>query len=205
MSNIAVSITALFSGIFIVVAGGLADHFGRMRFTFIGLLLSSVGSLLIALSPTGTATFLMIGRVVKGVSAACMMPATLALMKAYFDGKDRQRALSSWSIGSLGGSGLSALFGGFVASTLGWRWIFWMSIAVAAVSWLLLRGTPENKAESTERRAFDSAGLMAFIVMMVALNIVIGQGASVGWMSGTVVTLTIVFLGSTAARVRACV
>ena len=32
--------------------------------------------------------------------------------------------------------------------------------------------------------------------MMVALNIVIGQGASLGWMSGTVVTLTIVFLAS---------
>jgi MFS transporter, DHA2 family, multidrug resistance protein len=45
MSNIAVSITALFSGIFIVVAGGLADHFGRMRSTYIGLLLSIVGSL----------------------------------------------------------------------------------------------------------------------------------------------------------------
>jgi MFS transporter, DHA2 family, multidrug resistance protein len=33
VSNIAVSITALFSGIFIVVAGGLADQFGRMRLT----------------------------------------------------------------------------------------------------------------------------------------------------------------------------
>src|SRR5689334_7065874 len=60
MSNIAVSITALFSGIFIVVAGGLADRFGRMRFTYVGLLLSITGSLLIALSPSGTATFLLI-------------------------------------------------------------------------------------------------------------------------------------------------
>lgn len=196
MSNIAVSITALFSGIFIVVAGGLADQFGRMRFTYVGLLLSIVGSLLIAVSPTGTAAFLMIGRVVQGISAACIMPATLALMKAYFDGKDRQRALSFWSIGSWGGSGLSALFGGFVASTLGWRWIFWMSIAVAVVSLLLLRGTPENKAESIARKSFDWSGLIAFIVTMVALNIVIGQGASLGWVSPTVVTLTIVFLVS---------
>src|SRR5581483_4371753 len=54
-SNIAVSITALFSGIFIVVAGGLADQFGRMKFTNVGLLLSIVGSLCIAVSPAGTA------------------------------------------------------------------------------------------------------------------------------------------------------
>ena len=78
-SNIAVSITALFSGIFIVVAGGLADQFGRVKLTYIGLSLSILGSLLIALSPPGTAMFLMAGRVIQGISAACIMPATLAL------------------------------------------------------------------------------------------------------------------------------
>jgi DHA2 family multidrug resistance protein-like MFS transporter len=196
VSNIAVTITALFSGIFIVVAGGLADQFGRMRFTNAGLALSIAGSLLIAVSPAGTAAFLMIGRVVQGISAACIMPATLALMKAYFEGADRQRALSFWSIGSWGGSGLSPLFGGFVASTIGWRWIFWMSIAVAIVSFLLLRGTPESKAPSTARKSFDWPGLIAFIVTMVALNIVIGQGAALGWFSPAVIILILVFLVS---------
>lgn len=196
VSNIAVSITALFSGIFIVVAGGLADRLGRVKLTNIGLALSILGSLLIALSPTGTAAFLMVGRIIQGISAACIMPATLALMKAYFDGKERQRALSFWSIGSWGGSGLSSLFGGLVASTIGWRWIFWMSIAVAALSALLLRGTPESKAEPTARQSFDWSGLIAFIVAMVALNIVIGQGATLGWLSPMVVILTIVFLVS---------
>ena len=59
VSNIAVSITALFSGILIVVAGGLADRLGRVKLTNAGLLLSVTGSLLIALSPGGTAIFLM--------------------------------------------------------------------------------------------------------------------------------------------------
>jgi MFS transporter, DHA2 family, multidrug resistance protein len=101
--NIAVSITALFSGIFIVVAGNLADRLGRVKLTYAGLALGVLGSLLIALSPAGTAGFLMAGRIVQGLSAACIMPATLALMKAYLDGRERQRALSYWSIGSWGG------------------------------------------------------------------------------------------------------
>ena len=66
LSNIAVSITALFSGIFIVVAGGLADRFGRVKLTYVGLVLSALGSLLIALSPAGTAFFLMTGRIIQG-------------------------------------------------------------------------------------------------------------------------------------------
>lgn len=88
VNNIAVSITALFSGIFIVVAGNLADWYGRVRLTNAGLALSVLGSLLIAISPSGTSVFLMVGRIIQGLSAACIMPATLALIKAYYDDKE---------------------------------------------------------------------------------------------------------------------
>ena len=196
LNNIAVSITALFSGIFIVVAGGLADRIGRVKMTYAGLILSVAGSLLIVVSPSGTAGFLLAGRILQGLSAACIMPATLPLMKAYFDGKERQRALSFWSIGSWGGSGLCSLFGGLVASTIGWRWIFVMSILVAIISYLLLRGTPESKVVATGKKRFDWAGLVAFIIAMVALNIVIGQGSGLGWLSPVILTGVAVFIVS---------
>lgn len=194
LNNIAVSITALFSGIFIVVAGSLADRFGRVRLTNVGLALSILGSLLIASSPSGTAIFLMSGRIIQGLSAACIMPATLALIKAYFADAERQRAISFWSIGSWGGSGVCSLFGGLVASTLGWRWIFWMSILVAVASYLLIRGAPESRIPASQPRQFDWPGFMAFIVAMVALNIVIGRGSAVGWLSPVIVVLAIVFV-----------
>ncbi len=196
LNNIAVSITALFSGIFIVVAGGLADRIGRMKMTYIGLLLSSVGSLLIVISPSGTAVFLLAGRILQGLSAACIMPSTLALMQAYFDGKERQRALSFWSIGSWGGSGLCSLFGGLIASTVGWRWIFVLSIVVTIISFLLLRGTPESKIVTTDKKYFDWAGLITFIIAMLALNIVIGQGSGIGWLSPAVLIVTVIFIVS---------
>ena len=202
VNNLAVSITALFSGIFIVVAGGLADRVGRAKLTFLGLALSVAGSLLIALSPSGTAAFLMIGRIIQGLSAACIMPSTLAMIKDYFDGEERQRAVSYWSIGSWGGSGVSALFGGLVASTLGWRWIFWMSIAVAAVSYFLLRDAPESKAAVTEDRGFDWFGFLAFVVAMVAVNVVIGQGPALGWLNPAVLALAGVFVLAAVAFFR---
>ena len=202
LNNIAVSITALFSGIFIVVAGGLADRIGRVKMTYAGLILSISGSLLIVISPSGTAVFLLTGRILQGLSAACIMPATLALMKSYFDGKERQRALSFWSIGSWGGSGLCSLFGGLIASTVGWRWIFVISIVVSIVSYLLLKGTPESKVETTEKKLFDWAGLIAFIIAMVALNIVIGQGSSLGWLSPVILTGIAVFIISAIAFFR---
>jgi len=194
LSNIAVSISALFAGIFTVVAGGLADRFGRVKLTYVGLVLSALGSLLIALSPSGTAFFLLAGRIIQGLSAACIMPATLALLKESFDGKQRQRAVSFWSIGSWGGSGLCALFGGLIASSVGWRWIFWISIAVAAVSAFLLKSTPETKVTTASQPRFDWFGFLTFIIAMVALNIVIGQGDALGWLNPAVIGLALVFV-----------
>ncbi|MGP7886046.1 MFS transporter, partial [Raoultella planticola] len=45
--TLAVSLSALFSGCFVVASGGLADKFGRMRMTHIGLGLSIAGSALL--------------------------------------------------------------------------------------------------------------------------------------------------------------
>ncbi|MFA7542263.1 MAG: MFS transporter, partial [Lysobacterales bacterium] len=67
--NSAVAMAALFSGIFIVVMGGLADRFGRMRVLVIGFWLSIVGSLLVGLAPAGGvgSGMLLLGRAVQGL------------------------------------------------------------------------------------------------------------------------------------------
>lgn len=108
------------------------------------------------------------------------MPSTLALMKDYFTGAERQRALSYWSIGSLGGSGICSLFGGTIATTLGWRWIFIFSILVAISSYLLIKGTPESRSRSNVLFRFDIKGLTVLVVMLLSLNIVITKGATIG-------------------------
>ncbi len=177
--NIAISLTALFSGMFIVAAGGLADKIGRKKMTYIGLILSIIGSLCLVLAQG--AVLLIIGRVIQGLSAACIMPATIALMKAYFEGAERQRALSFWSIGSWGGSGVASFAGGAIATSLGWKWIFIFSIVFALLAMWLIKETPESKSESTGAFKFDYSGLAIFIVTMLALNVFITYGSDIGW------------------------
>nr|WP_246224064.1 MFS transporter [Pseudarthrobacter psychrotolerans] len=212
LGNLAVSVTSLFSGIFIVVAGGLADRQGRVKIMNLGIYLSILGSLLIALTPENagglTAAALLGGRVVQGLSAACIMPSTMALVKYYYEGKDRQRALSFWSIGSWGGSGFCALFGGLMATSfLGWRSIFWISIVLSVVALYLLRGTPESKSAAKSVGTFDWGDMVSLIVALVALNVYISQGPLIGWLSWTgigliaaAVVATLVFFGIETSR-----
>lgn len=193
--NLAVSITALFSGLLIVVMGGLADRVGRVKIALLGLGAGIVGSLLVVLAAGAAALpLLLAGRAIQGFSAACIMPATMALVKTYWDGPGRQRAVSMWSIGSWGGSGLAAIFGGAIASSVGWRWIFIASIAISIVSILLILGTPESKVESRAHRSFDVVGLVIFMVTVLSLMIVLIFGKQLGWTS--LVTLGLVVLAA---------
>lgn len=172
--NTGVSITSLFSGIFIVVAGSLADRLGRVKTTYLGIILNIIGSLALIIA-NGSLLFIL-GRILQGISAACIMPATIALVKEYYHNDDRQRALSYWSIGSWGGSGLCSFFGGFIDSNFGWRYVFVISIMFSILSGILIWKTPESKIEIKYLKSFDWLGMLVFIVFVLNLNILISNG-----------------------------
>ena len=195
--NIAVSLSALFSGLFIVGAGDIADKFGRVKLTYIGLALNIIGSILIIITPLPS--LLIIGRAVQGLSAACIMPATLAIINEYYIGTARQRALSYWSIGSWGGSGVCTLFGGLMATNFGWRSIFIISIILTILAMILMKHTPETKAEPIgnkplEPKKFDVIGLIILVICMLSINVIITQTSNYDLMSPLILGLIAVFV-----------
>jgi DHA2 family multidrug resistance protein-like MFS transporter len=193
--NVAVSITALLCGLFVVGAGGLADRYGRVKMTYIGLILSIVGSLLIIIP--GFIPLLVVGRAIQGLSAACIMPSTLAIINEYYIGSRRQRALSYWSIGSWGGTGICSLFGGMVSTFVGWRSIFIISIIVALAAMYLMKHAPETKAvqtKETKRAKFDTIGLIILIIAMLSVNLIITQASNYGLFSPLILSLMFIFI-----------
>lgn len=193
--NIAVSITSLFSGIFIVVMGGLADKVGRLKIIRIGFVFSVLGSLLVGLTPAGALAtpVLIFGRVLQGLSGACIMPASLALLKSYWEGAGRQRAISLWSMGSWGGSGFCSLFGGLMAENVGWRYIFFASAVISLVGLWMIKDTPESKAPQTGKKGrVDLAGILTFMIVMIALQVWVSKGSEIGWTSGLSLLLIVV-------------
>ena len=55
---------------------------------------------------------------------------------------------------------------------------------------------------TAEQPRFDWSGFIAFIIAMVALNIIIGQGDALGWLNPTVIGLALVFIIATVVFFR---
>lgn len=197
--NIAIALAALFSGMFIVVIGGLADQYGRVRVVLLGNLANILGSLLIAFAISGHAGTVMLlgGRILQGLAAGSIMPASMALLKAYWRGHEQQRAVSMWSIGSWGGGGLCSFFGGIVAATpIGWRGIFVMSALVSVISIFLMREIPESAPASDTKNNRDWPGVISFVLAMISIQIVMTQGASLGWTSPAILAAAVIFVAA---------
>ena len=129
--NIAVSLSALFSGLFIVGAGDFADKFGRVNSHILfGLKYHWFSSYYHHAFTKSINHWSRRSRFVSSLYYA----GNPAIINEYYIGTARQRALSYWSIGSWGGSGVCTLFGGMMATNLGWRSIFIVSIVLTILA-----------------------------------------------------------------------
>lgn len=190
--NISVSLTSFVTGVFMVVAGNISDRIGKVKMTRIALILSIIGSVMLIIS--GNVTLLLLGRIVQGFSAAIIMPATISIVNDFFEGDDRQKALSFWSIGAFGGTGLSSFFAGAMATFISWQSIFVLSILLSLVALLLVKNLPESKQVKAQSNHFDYIGLTIFVIMIASISFVITQGYKLGWLSSATLILSAVFI-----------
>ena len=173
----------------LLLGGRLADLWGRRRVFLAGTMLFGGSSLLCGLAWSGG--MLIAARVVQGTSAALMAPAALSILMTTFpEGGERNKALAFWSGVAALGATAALLIGGTVVGSLGWQWIFYLNVPVAAA--LLVLG-PVLVLESSDLdrpRAYDPVGAITITASLVLLIGAIVQAPQAGWTSGQAIGLT---------------
>ncbi|HJP80546.1 MAG TPA: MFS transporter [Pseudonocardiaceae bacterium] len=177
----------------LLLGGRVADLLGRRRMFVLGAALMAVSSLLCGLAWSGEV--LIAARVVEGASAAIMTPTALSILMATFaEGRERNKALGVWSSAAGIGGTVGALLGGPLTTGLGWGWIFFVNIPVAAavvvLSPLVLRESYDRQRAST----FDVAGALTSTAALVGLVYLIVDAPQNGWTSGWTIGLGVVVL-----------
>lgn len=166
----------------LLLSGGVfADRFGRKRVFLAGVAVFTAASVLCALAPS--IGWLIAGRVLQGIGAAALSPASLALVVAACPvPRERVRMIGLWA--GISGIGLAAgpVAGGVLADAFGWPAIFLINLPIGVV--LLLAGLRVlGESRNPGAPAIDIPGTVLSVLWVGALTYGLIEGASRGWTS----------------------
>jgi EmrB/QacA subfamily drug resistance transporter len=189
-----VSAYVLFFAGFLLLAGRVADLWGRRRTFVVGLAVFTAASLCCGLSVSKE--MMVVSRAFQGLGAATTAPAALSIITTIFaEGRERDRAVAAWTAVAAGGGAAGLLLGGFITDVLGWQWIFFVNVPVGAagiaLSQVLL---PESRDPAASRR-LDLLGAGTVTSGLVLLVLALTRTEEAGFGS----PITLATLGFAAA------
>src|SRR5262245_41858424 len=137
-----------------LTGGALADVYGRARVLAAGCVVFGVASIACALA--SSVVWLIAFRVVQGMAAAAVTPASLALIGAVYPREERNQAIGVWAAASALTTAGGPILGGWLTENFGWPLVFWINPPLALIAiGLLFTFAPEDRRE---RRRFDVVG-----------------------------------------------
>jgi EmrB/QacA subfamily drug resistance transporter len=150
----------LLLGALVLIGGALGDRFGRRRVFLIGICIFTAASVGCGLAPN-VAT-LIGARALQGLGAALLTPASLAILGASFDERERGAAIGAWAgFGALT-TAAGPVLGGWLVDAVSWRAIFLINVPLAGAAILLtLRAVPESRDDGAARLDWAGAALVS--------------------------------------------
>jgi EmrB/QacA subfamily drug resistance transporter len=137
-----------------LIGGALADVYGKARMLGVGCIGFGLASAACVVAPT--IEWLIALRVVQGIAAAILTPASLALIGATFPKEQRNRAIGVWAAASALTTAGGPVLGGWLTGSFGWQWVFAINPVLSLIAVALLwRYAPPDRGEP---RPFDLIG-----------------------------------------------
>lgn len=190
----------------LLLSGGVfADRFGRKRVYLTGVAVFTVASVVCSLAPS--VGWLVAGRVLQGIGAAALSPASLALLVAACPvPQERIRAIGLWAGFSGLGMAVGPVAGGMLTDVFGWPAIFLVNLPIGVVLLVVgLRSLDETRNPSAP--AIDVPGTVLSVLGVGVLTYGLIEGGARGWTSPVIlgsftagVILLTAFLGVEARR-----
>ncbi len=162
----------------LILAGALNDYYGRRRMFQIGLAGFGVASVGCGLAPT--MEVLIGARIVQAAFGAVLVPASLSIITAAFDGEERGRAIGLWASGTSATAIIGPVVGGLLVQAVSWRAAFLINVPLIAIALWASRSMPESRNEEATGR-FDWLGAAVIAIGVGGLAFGATRGQERDW------------------------
>ena len=174
-----------------LIGGALADVYGKARMLALGCIGFGLASAACVVAPS--IGWLIALRVVQGVSAAILTPASLALIGASYPKEERNAAIGVWAAASALTTAGGPVLGGWLTESFGWPWIFAINPPLALAAVVLLGYAPPDRRAA---RRFDLTGAAVLAVALGLIAWALSQiGATQGGLANRIVVTGALLLG----------
>ncbi len=169
--------------------GRLGDLRGNKMTYVAGFGIFVIGSALSGLSPSPT--YLIVSRGFQAIGAAMLFANSPAILTKNFPANQRGQALGLQGAMTYLGLTTGPFLGGWLADHFSWHSVFFINVPVGLIAiWLSLTVIPKDvPSERSER--FDLTGAFTFAVGLTALLFALDQADNLGWLSVTVLGITV--------------
>lgn len=161
------------------LTGWLAARFGAVKVFLFGLIGFGVCSALCGLAPT--LPMLVLFRVMQGLCGGPIMPMSQTLMMTIFPPQQRGQAMGIWSMTTVVAPILGPILGGTLCDTVGWEWIFYINVPVAAVVAFFASRVLSRVETPIVKRRVDYIGLLLLILFVASMQIMFDKGKELEW------------------------
>ncbi len=163
-------------GLALFPGGALVDRIGSRRVALAGLAVFAAGAVVGALA--GTLDVLVASRIVQGLGAGLVSPASLAGAVSGFPPARRGAALGIWGASSGVANLIGPVIGGLLTVAIDWRACWWFFVpasgAAALAMWRLVprdvRADESPEAAGLRQRVIASAALVAALTFTVMIG-----------------------------------
>ena len=172
------SYTLVFAAL-LLVFGALADKWGRRSMLVVGLSFFIVSSIFAAMSDTAGA--LIAWRVIQGIGGAMVLPTTLSIVNATFQGKERGIAFAVWGSTIGGMVAVGPLLGGWLTTEFSWNWAFGINIPLGVLITIGVFLFVTESKDVEHARAIDWTGALLSVLASGSLVFGLIEGRNFGW------------------------
>jgi EmrB/QacA subfamily drug resistance transporter len=185
----------------VLTLGRLGDLFGRKWIYILGFLIFTAASALCGLAQTSAQ--LIAFRVLQGLGGAMIMANGRALVSINAPPSERGKALGLTSTAYHVGYMTGPTLGGFIIDTIGWRWIFFLTIPMGLAAAYIAKRVLHERETSREPIKVDFAGAAYLLLTNICFVYALNQLPHLGARHPVVFSFFTVFAVSLALFIRA--